>query len=226
MIKQFIYYTLLCFMPALVDAQTQTQTKSKDKDGKFVLGIERRADEFCQNEFHVKYLKRFCSFSLKYAMFDYNDRHGYVGLSYKYAFLANTRHVGEYNYHVKGFALKPGWIFWHYLHKYLILSSTGSVVITSSNHQFDMSYLNQYSSNKVHDYAVGLEYEFLFGFRIVDNFLLSGAVQFGGKPKQTFLFNDVVPGFPPVYEEYGPAQGYSEDSRLYVNATLGLSFIF
>jgi hypothetical protein len=225
MIWYFIYLSLLWFCPVVSSAQA----RSNDEGGKIILGVERRTDKFCRDEFHIKYLNKYRSFSLKFATYDYIDGYGYVGIKYNggQAYLNNFGYsVGEYNYRVKGFAVKPGWIAWHYLHKYLMLSATGSLVITSNKHQFELKYPNYNQLKEVHDIAVGLEYEFLFGFRIIDNFLLSGAVQFGGKPGKTYLFNDVIQNFPQAYDEYAPAQGSRENSRLYVNATLGLSFIF
>lgn len=193
-----------------------------------VVGIDVRADSHCFFEMHAKYLNGWKSFALKGGYFNYDESKRlavYVAPSptpFRPTQVIFDHIYQEYN--IRGFCLKPGWIFHHRLKKHLILSNAIYGIASFSEHEFGIYYPNGSTIYLKKDIRLGAEYEFLIGFRFLDNFLLSSSFQLGFKPNPVYLFKNEVDNFP-SYKEYSPVQGRSK-GNVYINPCIGLSFVF
>lgn len=189
-----------------------------------MIGYERRIDYNVPSEFAYKYLNRSVrSFGLKVSKYDYGSR--IPGISFN----TTIPSIGiRHQYAIEGVSLKAGWIFWNVVKKREI-GNQGIYLVSSRNRHTYKQFFSDAGGIRVDayesiHYAFGIEYEFMRAAKIFDNFFIVVTVHTGLKPTGVKLFNKVINGLP-AYYRYAPAQGFGL-SPIYVNASLGLSFMF
>ncbi|MES2558290.1 MAG: hypothetical protein V4590_01015 [Bacteroidota bacterium] len=220
--QSFILFMLFLINCQCVWAQEKEREK-KHHPWKHILGTEIRIDKESLIEGTYKFINKGArSFGIKYGRYNYEKRILPLDIQ------SSISTKGTHSYNIEGNYLKAGWLFYSKVAPYGFMSHGVYLVTSRSNLAYSRNISNGWSSVSIAPqetyYAFGLEYEFVIGVILVDNFLLTIAGETGYKPMNVNPFEDVLKGVD-AFSKYTPGQGYGT-LPVYINLSLGIGFIF
>jgi hypothetical protein len=207
----------LFFLPAIVGAQSRDAYTNRWN----LIQVSTRADLHVPIELEWRSLwwKRF-SHGLKATYFDFTDMKGTIGFPGKYNTLQDRI---RFDYSVRGFTIKPGWIYARKLTNRFAFSGGLFGVVTRSWHSIEIqrsdltrTQTNRYDRDR---WGLGLEADGSVALRVGRSFVLSSALIVGLKQVRGNMFNGVINGLDGY--GYSPAQGFGF-SQVYVMVTVGV----